>query len=120
MAYNYIINLNTLINVHEIYKLIQNMNQLGSQWSIYLSSKQFHNSVGLNIKNSSTIINCRIFNNHLSLISSKEFDFSLITMMLFDKFKIFKSEINNIKVKYIYFDTQENKYNEIILPVPVL
>ncbi|AQN68037.1 hypothetical protein [Saudi moumouvirus] len=120
MAYNYIVNLNTIINIHEIYKLTQNINQLGSEWVIYLSSKQFHNSVGLNIKNNSTIINCRIFNNQLSLISSKEFDFGLITEMLLDKFRIFKSEINNIKAKYIYFDTQEKKYNEIILPVPVL
>ncbi|AGF85599.1 hypothetical protein QJ854_gp183 [Moumouvirus goulette] len=120
MAYSYTINLNTLVDVHEIYKVINNTNQLNYQWIIFMSSKQFNNSLGFNIKNNSTIINCRMFNNRLSLISSKEFDFDIVVKMLLDKLKIFKSDINNIEAKYIFFNMKEKKYNNIILAVPVL
>ncbi|QGR53706.1 hypothetical protein [Moumouvirus maliensis] len=120
MAYSYTINLNTIIDVPEIYNVIQDKNKLDSEWLIYLSSKQFKNSVGINIKNNFTIINCRIFNNRLNLISSKQFDFNFVTKILFDKFKIFKTDINNIEAKYISFNTVDKKYTETIIPSPIL
>ncbi|AVL94564.1 hypothetical protein ma178 [Moumouvirus australiensis] len=120
MAYNYTINLNINIDVFEIYNVIHDMKKLDSEWLMYLSSKQFKNSVGINIKNNSMIINCRIFNNRLNLISSKQFDFGNVIQKLFEKFKIFKTDINNIEAKYISFDTVDKKYTETIILSPIL